>query len=168
MKLGRIATGAIAALALPGLGLGLGLGLTASAGAATTHAARAAATKSPRYVVLNCEFMAQVKPESYVLACADAGIGLQNLHWTSWAPKLASGYGTEWENDCKPNCAEGHLHYYPVLAVLWGSASVKGHPAERRYTEVTLIYPGARPPVYEFVNGKVVATYPGTQTLPAL
>jgi hypothetical protein len=168
MKLGRIATGVIAALALPGLGLGLGLGLTASAGAATPHASGTAATKSPRYVVLNCESRAQVEPGSYVLACADAGIGLQDLHWTSWTPKLASGYGTEWENDCKPNCAEGHLHYYPVLATAWGSASVQGHPADRRYTEVTLIYPGARPPVYELVNDKVVATYPVTQTLAAL
>ena len=166
MKLGRVATGVIAALALPGLGLGLGLGRTASAGAATTHAAEVAAAKSPQYVVVNCENKAQMKPGSYVLACADDGMGLQNLHWTSWTPKLASGYGTEYENDCQPNCAQGHFHYYPVLAVLWGSASVQGHRAERRYTEVTLIYPGKRPPVVAFVNGKLVATYPGTQTLP--
>ena len=33
---------------------------------------------------------------------------------------------------------------------------------------VALIYPGARPPVYKLVNGKLVATYPVTQTLPAL
>jgi hypothetical protein len=135
-------------------------------GAAVTRADSNAA--APRYVVLNCEFKAQVKPGTYVLACADNGIGLQNLHWTSWTAKLASGYGTEWENDCKPNCAEGHFHYYPVLAVLWGSARVKGHPAERRYTEVTVSYPGARPPVYMLVNGKIVATYPVTQTLPAI
>jgi hypothetical protein len=168
MKRRLIATGVITALALLGLGLGLGLGLTTSAGAATTHAAGTAPTKSPPYVALNCAFKAQVKPGTYVLACADAGIGLQGLRWTSWTPKLASGYGTEWENDCQPNCAEGHIHHYPVVTVLWGSASVKGHPAERRYTEVTLIYPAARPPVYTLVNGKVVATYPVTQTVPAL
>jgi hypothetical protein len=49
---------------------------------------------------------------------------------------------TEYENDCKPDCAQGHIHYYPALVVLWGSGSVPGHPAERRYTEVTLIYRG--------------------------
>ena len=81
---------------------------------------------------------------------------------------IASGYGTEYENDCKPDCAQGHIHYYPALVVLWGSGSVSGHPAERRYTEVTLVYPGARPPVYKLVNGKLVATYPVTQTFPAL
>ena len=103
-----------------------------------------------------------------MLACADDGAGLQGLHWTSWTPRLASGYGTEYENDCQPNCAEGHIHHYPALVVLWGSGSGSGHPAERQYTQVTLIYPGARPPVYELVNGKVVATYPVTQTRPAL
>ena len=133
MKRGHIATGVITALGLLGLGLGLGLGPTSSAGAATTRATGVAATKSPRYVVLNCEFKAQVKPGSYVLACA-----------------------------------EGHFHHYPALVMLWGSASVQGHPTGRHYTEVTLIYPGARPPVYEFVNGKLVATYPVTRTLPAL
>ena len=90
------------------------------------------------------------------------------MRWTSWTPKLASGYGSGVRNDCQPNCAAGHLHHYPVLAVLWGSGGVKGHSAERRYTRLTLIYPGPRPPVYELKHGKAVATYPATQTLPAL
>jgi len=147
MKRGHIAAGVVTLLA----GLGLGLGLTASAGAST---GAATAAGSPRQ-------------GSYVLACADDGAGLQGLHWTSWTSRLASGYGTEYENDCQPNCAEGHLHYR-VLVMLWGSGSGSGHPAERRYTQVTIVYPGARPPVYEVVNGKVVATYPVTRTFPAL
>jgi hypothetical protein len=163
MKRGLIASGVVTLLA--GLGVGLGLGLTASAGASTGGTAPAA---SPPYVVFNCEMTAQTRPGSYVLACADNGAGLQGLRWTSWTPRLASGYGTEYENDCRPDCAEGHIHYYPALVVLWGSGSVPGHPAERRYTEVTLIYPGARPPVYKLVNGKLVAAYPVTQTFPAL
>jgi hypothetical protein len=163
MKRGLIASGVVTLLA--GAGVGLSLGLTASAGASTGGTAAAA---SPPYVVLNCEMKAQTRPGSYVLACADNGAGLQGLHWTSWTPRLASGYGTEYENDCKPDCAEGHIHYYPALVVLWGSGSVSGHPAERRYTEVTLIYPGARPPAYKLVNGKLVATCPVTQTFPAL
>ena len=146
-------------------GTGLGVGLSAAAGAAT---AAHEVAHGPRYVALDCEFKPQVKPGTYVLACADAGVGLERMHWTSWTPKLASGYGSEWENDCQPNCAAGHLHHYPVLAVLWGSGGVKGHSAERRYTQLTLIYPGPRPPVYELKHGKAVATYPATQTLPAL
>jgi hypothetical protein len=153
--------------------LGLSLGLAGCAGAATTSAAAVmragAAAAAPQYVVLNCMDMgkAQVKPGTISLACADNGIGLTHLHWTSWTPQLASAYGTTWENDCKPSCAEGHVHYYPVVAVLWGSATVQGHPGERRYTEATLSYPKRRPAVYAAsCNGKIVATYPVSRTLP--
>jgi hypothetical protein len=52
--------------------------------------------------------------------------------------------------------------------VLWGSATVQGYPADRRYTEVTLIYTAKRPPYYQVVNGKVVPTYPPALTVPAL
>jgi hypothetical protein len=162
MKRGLIASGVVTTLAVAGLSLAL----AASAGAVTARpvAAHPAAT---RYVLLNCENKAQVRPGDYVLACADGGNGLENLHWTSWTPRLASGYGTEYQNDCTPNCAEGHEHYYPALVVAWGGGSVAGHPTERRYTEITIVYPGARPPVYRLVNGKVVATYPVTQTFVA-
>jgi hypothetical protein len=153
--------------------LGLSLGLPGSVGAATAPAAAVAragpAAGAPKYVVLNCmdKGKAQVKPGTIYLACADNGIGLTHLHWTSWTPELASAYGTEWQNDCKPNCAAGHLHNYPVVAVLWGSATVKGHPGERHYTEATLSYLEGRPAVYvASCNGKAVATYPVTQTLP--
>jgi hypothetical protein len=151
--------------------LGLSLGLVGSAGAAPTSAAaitRAGSTvaASPP-VVLNCLGKAQVKPGTITLACADDGAGLTHLHWTSWTPQLASAYGTEWQNDCKPNCAQGHVHHYPVVAMLWGSATVTGHPGERRYTKATISYPKGRPAVYvTSCNGKVVATYPVTQTLP--
>jgi len=110
-----------------------------------------------------------VAPSTFIIACGDGGIGVQRLRWTSWTPKLASGYGTFWENDCKPSCAQGHFHYYPSLEVLWGSAAVKGHPADRRYTKLTVIFTSAtRPPVYVLRNGKLVATYPLTQTFGAI
>jgi hypothetical protein len=141
-------------------GLGLSLGLPASAGAATAGAATATraatAAAGPRYVVLNCMDKAQVKPGVISLACADDGIGLDHLHWTSWTPHLASAYATSWTNDCKPSCAAGHVHNYPVVVVLWGSAAVKGHPAERRYLWASLSYTTKRHPAIPFV-----ATYPG-------
>ena len=154
--------------------VGLSLGLTGWPGAATASAAagpRAASSSATssalRYVVLNCLGNAHVKPGTIALACADNGTGLSYLHWTSWTPELASAYGTEWQNDCKPNCAAGHIHHYPVRAMLWGSATVQGHPAERRYTEATLSYPKGRPAVYVVkCKATVVATHPVSQTLP--
>jgi hypothetical protein len=158
----RIRTAMAAPLALAGLGLGLGPGLAApaSAGVVTAQAAHS------RPVVIDCENKAVTDPRSFVLACADGNDALAGMSWTSWTPKLASGYGTEQLNDCQPNCASGHFRNYPVLVVFWGGAAVKGHPDETRYTTYTLIYPGARPPHYSLVNGKVVITYPVSRTDP--
>jgi hypothetical protein len=151
---------------------GGGAALASSGTPATTHTAastQAATAKTFKRVVYDCSLKPVVAPSTFVITCADAGIGVRDLRWTSWTPKLASGYGTFWENDCMPSCAEGHFHYYPSLEVLWGSATVKGHPADRRYTELTVIFTGkTRPPVYVLKNGKLVATYPLTQTFGAM
>ena len=157
---------AVAIFACAGI-IAAGGGGTALASSAT-HAAASTKAAAAKYVVVDCSSNPVVMPSTYVIACADAGMGVQNLRWTSWTPKLASGYGTFWENDCTPNCAEGHIHYYRSLEVLWGSATVTGHPADRRYTKLTVIFTGKkRPPVYVQKNGKVVATYPLTQTFAA-
>jgi hypothetical protein len=140
----------------------LGAGLIA---AGSGGAALASSATSSHYVVLDCNLKPEVAPSTLVITCADNGLGVQGLHWTTWTSKLASGYGTVWENDCKPDCAEGHIHYYPSLEMLWGSAPVQGHPADRRYTKLTVIFTGKnRPPVYVLKNGHVVATYPVTHT----
>ena len=163
MKRGRFTTIA-SAFAIAALGLGLGLAGPAGAAPASGAVTRAGAAAAPQNVVLNCLGKAQVKPGTIALACADDNDGLTHLHWTSWTPRLASGYGTEWANDCKPDCGLGHVHYYPVLAMLWGSAAVTGHPGELRYTTATLSYPKGRPAIYVTGrNGSVVATYPVIQ-----
>jgi hypothetical protein len=172
-----------AALGVPALALGLGLGLSATAsaspasaspasaspaaaGAAAAGAARVAPARtvsqvSASTVVINCLGTAQVRPGSIILACADGNNYLSGLSWTSWTPNLASATGTQVANDCIPYCAAGHFHSFPVLVVLWGSAQVGGHPGMHRYTEITLVYPGARPEVYNghrWVEGPVTVT----------
>jgi hypothetical protein len=176
MKIARTAT-AFAALPILG-GLGLGLGLTAPAGAATTvtaaSSARAATTATAearsdateRQVAITCENKAVARPGTFTLACGDGNDALVRMTWTNWTPRLANGHGTETLNDCIPNCAEGKFRNYPVDVVFGGSAAVKGHPAEHRYTYYTLIYPGPRPPHYSLVNGEVVITYPVSRTDP--
>ncbi|HLI39075.1 MAG TPA: hypothetical protein VKV80_17305 [Streptosporangiaceae bacterium] len=149
-----------AALAVPALALGLtaaAAGNTAAGHAAARHgraALTAKAASSTRTVVVSCPGKAQVRPGGFVLACADGNDYLTGLSWTSWTPDLASAKGTEHLNDCTPDCAQGKFHTYPALTVLWGGAAVSHHPGEKRYTEITLLYPGARPPVYK--NGKMV------------
>ncbi len=161
---------AIASSGFAAAALGLCLGLPSSAGAASTSAAAVtragSAAAPPRYVVLNCmdKDKAQVKPGTIYLACADDGIGVAHLHWTSWTSELASAYGTAWVNDCKPDCAAGHIHHYPVVVMAWGSATVKGHPAERRYTEATLSFKKGSPAGYS--KSRIYPHEPVTVTLP--
>jgi hypothetical protein len=133
--------------------------------AATSTTALTTSNTTPRFVLLGCNDNAEVAPSS-ISNCGDGAVGLQGLRWTSWTSHQASGYGTWFRNDCTPTCAGGHFHAYPALVVLWGSAPVTGHPSERKYTEMTLIFTGPRPPFYQLVNGKTVVTHPVTLTLP--
>jgi len=136
--------------------------------AAPSVALATTATSSGKPFAINC-YKEQFKPKRITIACGDAGIWLSKLKWSSWGSSNAKGAGTYNQNDCTPDCADGHFHYYPSLEVLWGSATVKGHPAERRYTKLTVIFTGKkRPPVYVLKNGKPVATYPLTQTFGAM
>jgi hypothetical protein len=155
----------VAVLVMIGASTGFGLGASAKA---STLTSTVSAAKPLKYVVFDCNSGPEVKPADYIATCADDGEGLQSMHWTSWTPRLASGYGTMYENDCIPYCAAGHIHYYQAIVVFWGSALVKGHPAERSYTRLTLIFTAKRPPIYNLKNGKLVATYPPTQTWSAV
>jgi hypothetical protein len=142
---------------------GAGPGSASSAHAVTT--ALTASAAAPKFILLGCNNDAEVAPPS-ISNCGDGAVGLTSLHWTSWTSHLASGYGTYYLNDCTPTCVGGHFHTYPALVALWGSAAVKGHPSERKYSQMTLIFTGARPPAYQVVNGKTVVTHPVTLTLP--
>src|ERR1700736_6495237 len=117
MKRGRLTSAIVAAISVPALGLGLGIaGLTVGSDASAQGSS--ADQQSERTVVINCQGQPQVRPGSFTLACADGNDYLSGLSWTSWTPRLASGYGTQVIDDCLPYCAAGHFHSYPVLVVL--------------------------------------------------
>lgn len=155
-----VAIGATIALAVQGVGAS-----ASTRDTATTTTALTTSGTAPKFVMLGCNNDAEVAPLD-ISNCGDGAVGVTRLHWTSWTSHLASGYGTYFLNDCTPTCAGGHFHAYPALVTLWGSAAVKGHPSERKYTEMTLIFTGKRPPNYQLVNGKTVITHPVTLTLP--
>jgi hypothetical protein len=155
----------VAIVATIGLAVLSGGASASTRDAATGSSSARAVTTAPKFVLLGCNDNAEVAPSS-ISNCGDGAVGLTGLHWTSWTSHLASGYGTYSLNDCTPTCVGGHFHNYPALVVLWGSAAVKGHPSERKYTRMTLIFTGTRPPFSQVVNGKTVVTHPITLTLP--
>jgi hypothetical protein len=154
MKRGHLLSGLAALVAIPALGLGLTV-TALQASASPVHATAAPGLRSGQPVVFGCPSQGHlVRPGQYVFSCADGNDYLADLHWSSWARGKASAVAKQEVNNCTPYCYDGHFHSYPVSVTLWGSAAVPGHPGEQRYTEATLRYPGARPPVYR--NGHQV------------
>jgi hypothetical protein len=49
----------------------------------------------------------QVEPPNIVFACADYGIILENITWSSWGRTSATGTGTLVYKTCVPSCAAG-------------------------------------------------------------
>jgi hypothetical protein len=137
MKRTRLISAIIGVIAVPVLGLSL-MG-------ASSHAAPPPRPQPRKTVVVNCLGKQQVRPGTIVLACADYNSLIQKITWRSWTRELASGTGTLVQNDCLPDCAAGHFHRYPVLVILWAN---QRYGTGQRYTEITELLPGARPPVF--------------------
>jgi hypothetical protein len=90
----------------------------------------------------NCYSVGLVKPSQIVLACGDGNGVAQNLQWSSWSSQGASGTGDLNQNNCTPDCADGHFVAYPARFRL----SEKVVAAGRYYfTRVGITFSGATP-----------------------
>jgi len=69
----------------------------------------------------DCVGSPQNRPTEVVFACADGGILAVNLKWTKWGASIATAAGTLEQNDCTPDCADGHFHKYKVSLTASGS-----------------------------------------------
>jgi hypothetical protein len=65
----------------------------------------------------DCE-TAQYKPESITITCADGGIYVEKIQWSTWSKEGATGTGIYSENLCEPSCAEGKRVTAPVKITL--------------------------------------------------
>ena len=98
-------------------------------------------------MVANCAAAAPYslsrEPLSITLACADAGIGVQDMLWMSWTATAATGSGLLWEKLCVPDCATGKIGYYPVDVTL---SAVRASAKGQWFSELTVSWQGSRPP----------------------
>ncbi|MHC3469322.1 hypothetical protein ACYF6T_11445 [Streptomyces sp. 7R007] len=118
----------------------------ASPAAGTTgHAAR---RPSAVPVIVDCLWHPHVRPAGFMLACGDGNSRLTSLHWSKWGTDTARAEGVNLVNDCKPYCAAGTFHAYPVTVRLSDPHPWKKRPTLWHFTEITLTYPGSRPDVY--------------------
>ena len=65
----------------------------------------------------NCE-LEEHKPELIFLTCADGGLYVEKIKWSTWTKDGATGSGIFSENLCEPSCAEGQRVEAPVNVVL--------------------------------------------------
>ena len=75
-------------------------------------------TITPEQVLTwDCE-TAEYKPESITITCADGGIFVEKIQWSTWSKEGATGMGIYSENLCEPNCSEGKRVTAPVKLTL--------------------------------------------------
>ena len=158
IRLTRIRTAAVALCAAAIATVAAG-----TAAAAVGHPAHhqsPATTTTP--VVIDCAMKHQVKPGFYIFACADAGALIEKMHWATWGGQAAFGNGTYSLKTCIPNCAEGKIVTFPILAALWQVKPLPGHRGVHYFTKITLIFTGNR----SYKAGGKTFHEPQTLTLP--
>ncbi|MFG2982209.1 hypothetical protein ACGFYQ_13270 [Streptomyces sp. NPDC048258] len=118
----------------------------------------AAPTPTPGTVVVaDCFSEAQVRPEEYLLACGDGNNRLVGLRWDTWGPRTATATGTDMVNDCRPYCAAGRFHPYPVKVTLSEPKPWPDLTDVQRFTMIRLVYTDTAPsPVAKDVTYKLV------------
>jgi hypothetical protein len=80
--------------------------LSAALAVSLFSAQETSAPTSQQILTWDCE-TATYKPESITITCADGGIFVEKIRWSTWGEGGATGIGIYSENLCEPNCAEG-------------------------------------------------------------
>jgi hypothetical protein len=138
---------AVTTLALTGCGAAIAADIAASKPAVAAGRLRPPAITSSASipVVIDCAGHGQVRPSQYILPCADGKAALARLSWAVWGSSSAfAAAGISTFDDCIPSCVAGHYHQFPVLAALWRAEARPGHPGQRYFTRLTIIYTGLR------------------------
>jgi hypothetical protein len=100
---------------------------------------------------------AHYKPHGFVFACADHGLYIKHVRWSSWGSRSARGRGTGYANDCNPDCADGHYHHAAMTISLSSPGTCAGHAGVRVFRHVR----------YRWVHGDPAGPGPRTGSFPA-
>ncbi len=129
----------LSGLAVVGMIAGGAISIMAPANAAPSAPSSSATTN---YIV-NCAGKTVTKPTSIVITCADAGVAINKIKWSSWDLNAAKGSGVLSWNTCLPKtCVAGVTVKYPVSITLGGVASA---PNLNVFSKVEVAFPKAGP-----------------------
>ena len=84
------------------------------------------------------------RPAEIVFACGDGNFYATGLRWSRWMNTAATASGIGHQNDCRPYCAAGHFHTYPLVVTLARPARC-GRSRRLEFTRVSWHFPAARP-----------------------
>jgi hypothetical protein len=137
MRLTRFAAIALSATAL----VAVSAPFAAHAATARGAAPETLAAPAPSVAVYDCANQPQVQPSTFDFFCDGSG-SFTGLHWSTWNASVAAATGVQYVDNCTPNCASGKWSHRTVDLIFWRSLPVKGHPGERGYTQMTVLFPG--------------------------
>ncbi len=101
-----------------------------------------------RVYVSNCETQVY-KPKMITLTCADAGIVVKSIKYSSYGAKTAAATGTAYVNLCEPNCAAGKTKKFPVKLAF---SKVTQCGDSFQFRKVQMTYTGAKPKGPKVIN----------------
>lgn len=85
----------------------------------------------------------ELRPAQITIACGDGNFFVTALRWSNWTQTSANGHGVGHLNDCRPYCAAGKFHTYPVAVRL--SRPEICHGSVREFTRLTVQFVAVKP-----------------------
>ncbi len=156
MKLPRFAVIALSAAAL--VAVSAPFAAHAATARETTHETHASAVSS--VAVYDCLNKPEVRPGTFDLFCDGSGY-FTRLRWNTWNASMAAATGVVYLDNCEPNCAQGRWSHRTVDLIFWRSLPVKGHPGDRGYSQMTVLYPGHAIGSYNTYTAAPPGLFPG-------
>ena len=84
-----------------------------------------------------------VRPHRALWSCGDGNGWYRHLRWRKWERRHAFAFGNLWLNDCKPYCAAGTFHHYPLRVRVFRVRKRGGH---RVFTRSAYVFLDEKPP----------------------
>jgi hypothetical protein len=75
--------------------------------------------------ISDCGVGESAKPKAITLACADAGMYVDGIKWSTWGGTSADGQGIFHMNQCEPSCVDGKFIDVPVTLSVSAPINVK-------------------------------------------
>jgi len=113
----------------------------ATVAAVAVPASTASAQNNLRVYVSNCEKQVY-KPKTITAFCADAGVIINKVKYSSYGSKTAKGTGVAAVNLCEPNCAAGKTQNFKVRFTL---STVRQCGDSYQFRQLRFTYVGAKP-----------------------